>query len=120
MPTSPIETMEVFATETDAGSTVTVRFMRLEDRYVYDQADSTWKQTAAKCTTPDHSASEIKDMSDTITSEYSASVDMTQFNNERKPQQFMAQFRAGGIILATSDFWVVSGRRADIPRTIVG
>ncbi len=120
MPTSPIETMEVFTTETDARATVTVRFMRLEDRFIYDQADSTWKQNAAKCTTPDHSASEIEDMSDTITSEYGASVDMAQFNNGRKPQQFMAQFKAGGIILSTDEFWVVSARRADIPRTLVG
>jgi hypothetical protein len=112
--------MEVFTTETDAGATVTVRFMRLEDRYIYDQNDEEWKENAAACTTPDHSASEIKDMSDTVTAEYSATVNMANFNNGRQPKQFMAQFRSDGTILATDEFWVTSARRSDVPRILVG
>ena len=119
MPTDPIETTEYFTTETTVGLTVSARFMRMSDRFIFDSDDATWKENARRCTTPDHPAAELTDLSDNVNSEYVVSVNLAEFNLDLKPQQFTVQFRSG-TILATEEFLVVSGRRADVPRTITG
>lgn len=124
MPTDPIQTSEVFSTTHTAGKTVYARFCRMADRYIFDQDDTSWKAKTGFCTTPLHLATEVTDMGDATNSQYFLAVDLAAFmdtaGNSLQPQQFMVQFIEDSAILATTQFWVVSNRRADIPRILFG
>jgi len=118
MSTDAIETREVFSTAHTKTKNVFCRFLRMIDQFTLEQGSLDWRAVPQD---NEFEATEVTLMGDGTNSQYLVTLDLKDFNNNIKPGQFMAQFvEKGGSIIATDKFWVVSGRRADIPRTRLG
>ncbi len=118
MATAAIETSEVFSTAHTKAKSVFCRFMRMSDQWMLEQGALDWR---ADSKDNEFEASEVTKMGDNTNSQYFVTVDLNNFTPGIKPQQFMAQFvEKNGSILATEEFWVVSARRATIPRIRIG
>ncbi len=118
MATAAIETSEVFSTAHTKAKNVFCRFMRMSDQYILEQGSFDWR---ADSQDNEFEASEVTKMGDGTNSQYFVTADLAGFTPGIKPQQFQAQFvEKGGSIIATEEFWVVSARRATIPRIRIG
>ena len=118
MATAAIETSEVFSTSHTKAKNVFVRFMRMIDQFMLETSDNSWRAVSKD---NEFEAAEVTKMGDGTNSQYYVTVDLNDFTPGIKPQQFMVQFvEKNGAILATEEFWVVSARRATIPRIRIG
>jgi hypothetical protein len=105
------QSTEYFSIQHTATQTVTMRIMQMADGWIYDHADATFKANATLCTTPDIPCTERTDLGDATNSQYVATVDMTQINNDRRPVQYLVQFRDDTpTILGTTEMRVASAQ----------